>query len=428
MGGSSKKSVPETPTEKTFLVDPIVHYRSRTGRYPSNAQMWWLYKRPLEIGTDEPPKSYLEVFDPGMHYQLTIGNAPAPKGHYILQEFHADRSAVSGVQGLEVRSAGSYRPQAVAFHAGRVFYAGTNVAGFNTKIYFSQILERASQVQECFQANDPTDEDLRDLLPSDGGVIVCPEVSEVYHMHSQGQSLFVFARNGVWQITGSEGIGFRANDYSVNKISGVPAISNMSFVDVEGVPIWWNKTGIYTLVLDQVGTASVKSLSEDTIKTFYDKIPGENKKYAKGAYDALNQRVQWLYKDTEAEDDDDQYIYDRILNLDTRTGAFYPYTPAQTRTKFRGIFAVEGYQMEHIVDLVYVNDDLVLVESETVGNESLIRKPVQSKITYVVDVLDETTVSQPTPPDFPVPEPVLEDVYSITEQVFVGSNEVQSPL
>lgn len=425
MGGSSKKSVPETPTERTTLVDPIGHYKSRTGRYPSNAQMWWMYKRPLEIGTDEPPKSYLEVFDPGMHYQLTIGNAPAPKGHYLLQAFFQDRSRASGVPGIPVSSAGKYRPQAVAFHAGRIFYAGVNVAGFNTKIYFSQILERDSQVQDCYQANDPTDEDLRDLLPSDGGVIVVPEIAEIYHMQSMGQSLFVFGRNGVWQITGSEGIGFRANDYSINKISGVPALSNMSFVSVEGVPMWWNKTGIYTLVLDQMGQGSVKSLTEDTIKTFFDEIPAESKRYAKGAYDPLLQRVQWLYNSEETDDVTEQYIYNRILNLDTRTGAWYPYTPGESRVELRGIFAVEGWQIVHTVNEVQVDDDVVYAGLEVVAQESISRKPVQSKMTYIVNVLDEEESAEPTPPLAPEPPVVLDDVYVLLNEVLVGGSQVQ---
>ena len=428
MGGSSKKSVPETPTERTYLVNPITHYKDRTGRYPSNSQMWWLYKRPLEIGTDEPPKSYLEVFDPGMHYQLTIGNAPAPKGHYLLQAFRQDRAAASGVAGIPVTSAGKYRPTATAFHAGRVFYGGANVAGYNTKIYFSQILERDSQVQDCYQANDPTDEDLRDLLPSDGGVIVIPGMSELYHMVSLGQSLFLFARNGVWQITGSEGIGFRANDFSVNKISGVPAISNMSFVEVEGVPIWWNSSGIHTIAVDQMGSGSVKSLTEETIQEFYDKIPQENKKFAKGAYDPLLQRVQWLYRSTETDDIEQQYIYDRILNLDTRTGAFYPYTPADGRVQMRGIFAVEGYQIEHVANNVMVDDEIVFVGPDIVGQETLTRRPVQSKMTYIIYVQPETTVSQPTPPEYPFPETVQEDVYVLGDQVLVGVNNVQAPI
>ena len=261
MSSGSKKGGGDIPSEGTGLAEPIAYYKLKTGKYPSNGQIWWAYRRPLEVGTDSPPKTYIEVFDPSLRFQITLGNSPAPKGHYVLDAFHQDRSGRSGVAGIDVKSSRSARPSACAFLAGRVFYAGVNVAGWNTKIYFTQVLERPEQVQECYQTLDPTNEDVRDLLPTDGGVIVVPEVSEVYHLQTMGHQLYVFGRNGVWQIGGSEGIGFRANDYSVQKISGTPAISNLSFVDVEGSPVWWNRSGIYTVRSDQLGNSQVVSLT-----------------------------------------------------------------------------------------------------------------------------------------------------------------------
>src|SRR4051812_4532926 len=102
MSGGSKKSVPDVPTEKSTLQDPTIFYKSRTGKYPSNSELWWSYRRPLELGSQEPPKNYLEVFDPSLRFQISTGNSPAPKGHYVLNAFHLDRSLASGVSGLPV--------------------------------------------------------------------------------------------------------------------------------------------------------------------------------------------------------------------------------------------------------------------------------------------------------------------------------------
>lgn len=421
MSSGSKKSVPETPTEKSTLQDPIVFYKQRTGQYPSNSEIWWSYRRPLELGTQEPPKNYLEVFDPSLRHQVSTGNSPAPKGHYVLDAFHLDRSYVSGVAGLPVVSSGGYRPSAVAFYAGRVFYAGVNVSQFNTKIYFTQVLERPDQVQNAHQQLDPTNEDLRDLLPTDGGIIVVPEVTEVYHMVPLGDSLFVFARNGVWQISGSEGLGFKANDYSVNKISGVPAISNLSFVIVEGAPLWWNRSGIWNLSLDQRGVGSVQSLTKDTIQQFFDKIPVNSKFYAKGAYDPLTDKVQWLYRSTEAETDADNFKYDKILVLDTRTGAFYPYNLPSTRVDMKGIFDVEGFSVSQEVNLVFDGDDQVFVGTDEVLYLQDLRKAVQSKIKYVVNVLDDTE-DVPEPPE-PLPQ-IGVAVFVNDDSVLVNTDEV----
>src|SRR5690606_24777063 len=121
--------------------NPITYYRQVVGKYPSNAQTWWSLKRPPEVGTDRPPKTYLEVFDPSLRHQISTGNSPVAKGHYILSAFFKDRSTASGIANIPVESAEGARPQAIAFHNGRVFYAGVYYPGWNTDIYFSPIIE-----------------------------------------------------------------------------------------------------------------------------------------------------------------------------------------------------------------------------------------------------------------------------------------------
>lgn len=422
MSSGGKKSAPDVPTEESSLQDPVLFYKQITGKYPSNSEIWWAYRRPLELGTQEPPKNYLEVFDPSLRHQVSTGNSPAPMGHYVLDAFHLDRSLVSGVNGLSVQDSGGRRPSAVAFYAGRVFYGGVNVSGFNTKVYFTQVLERPEQVQAAHQQLDPTNEDLRDLLATDGGVIVIPEVTEVYHMVPMGESLFIFSRNGVWQVSGSNGLGFRANDYSVNKVSGTPAISNLSFVIVEGAPLWWNKHGIYTITINQTGQGQVQPLTDDTIMQFFDKIPAESKFYAKGAYDPLTNRVQWLYRSTEAETPEQIFKYDRILNLDTRTGAWFPYSlPNTGRVDVKGIFDVEGFSVSQEVEFVLVGTDEVFVGSDQVIYLAELRKPVSSKIKYVINVLDDTS-GVPVPPE-PIP-PVGVGVFSDANEVLVNTDSV----
>ncbi len=411
-------------TEKTSIAEPIAYYKSQTGVYPNNAEIWWSYRRPLEIGSDKPPKNYLEVFDPSLRFQVSLGNSPAPKGHYILKAFQQDRSSVSGVQGLEVKSAYGFRPSAVAFYTGRAWYAGVNTAGYNTKIYFTQIIERDEQLQECYQTEDPTAESLHDLLPTDGGVVVIPELTEVYNLVPLGNSLFVFAKNGVWEISGSiAGYGFKADDYAVHKISGVSCLSNMSFVLVEGVPFWWNRTGIYTLQ-NQNNQYNVASLTDDTIKTYFSNIPSSSKFYAKGAYDSILRRIQWLYRTEDVDVPQDNYVYDTILNFDLRTGAFYEYKTADTsRIKIIGIFDIQGLATSEEDYEVYVNDDQVLVGTDEVHTKIAETSPVDAKFKYIVNVVEEDVSDLPVPP--PGPTPRTFDVYVNDDPVQVGSDLVQ---
>lgn len=403
-GGGKKGNAADVPSENTSLANPILYYKQRTGKYPNNTQVWWSMKRPPEVGTDRPPKQYLEVFDPGLRHQVSSGNAPAAKGHYILNAFQQDRSAAAAVPNIPVKTSHGARPSAVAFYAGRVFYSGVFTAGFNTKIYFTQIIERPEQVAECYQSQDPTSEDLRDLLPSDGGVIIIPEVVQVFNMVAIGFELFVFSSNGVWRIAGSDGAGFRANDYSVSKLSGVPTITHLTFVDVEGTPIWWNRSSINTISPQEQGGVGVASLTDESIKSFYDEIPEQSKFYAKGAYDALTRKVQYLYRSTPTDDPSQLHVYDSILLLDVKTGAWSPwkidYSP---RVQTKGIFNLEGSSVEQEIERVLVGTDEVVAGTNDVYSIEEFRRIVQSKIKYIVNVLDESVLPPPpTPPPLPV--------------------------
>lgn len=418
MGGGGKKGGSGYPSEATRLVNPITYWKQQTGRYPSNSQVWWAFKRPPEPGTERPPKLYLEVFDPAIRFQNHTGNAPVSKGYYIYDAFRMDRSNVSGVPGIPVEATAS-RPQSVCFHAGRVFYAGVYSRDYNTKIYYSQIIERPSQVGQCYQQEDPTSEDIRDLLPSDGGVLEISEVDQIIHMASTSFGLLVFADNGVWLVAGSDGIGFTASDYMVRKMSGVPALSNMSFVDVEGIPMWWNRAGIYTIASNEQGQPSVQSLTDTTIKTFYQSIPDESKMYAKGTYDPMKGQVQYVYRSTAAETIPEQFSYDKILTLDIQTGAWSPWTIGTKRVKTKGLFAIGGETIVQSVVPVLVDEDPVFVGDDEVYGIHEDTVTLQSKVKYIVNVLPEEI--NPPPPPTPIPD---DPVYVFDDEVFVQTEPV----
>jgi hypothetical protein len=409
-------------SETTSLANPITHYFDKTGAYPANSQIWWAMKRPPELGTDAAPKTYLEVFDPGLRYQVAVGDSPAPKGHFVLDAFQQDRAAASSIVGLSVVSSGGYRPRCVAFYAGRVWYAGVQAQGFSSNLYFSPIIEKAEQVGNCFQQLDPTAEELRDLLPSDGGLIKITEATVIHHMQTMGENLLIFAENGVWAISGSEGTGFRANDFSVRKVSGVPAISNMSFVDVEGTPIWWNRSSINTITVGDQGGLVVQSLTDQTIQSFYDEIPEESKFYAKGAYDPLTKTIQYLYRtstpqpvndeipepdavlmedsgyvltessdhillETETFSDVEQYVYDGILTFDTRTLAWAPWTVTLNfDVAMLGVFAITGKNSVLSNNRVLANFDVVQANADDVFVLQQELAEAQSKMKYVASV------------------------------------------
>lgn len=367
---------------------PIAHWKNVNGDYPANNHIWWAYKRGRN---DNNSRTYEEVFDPTTTKYIKVGNTPAPRGHYILDAFELNRSGASGVPGLPNESTNGARPQSVAFFSGRTFWGGVNANRFNTRIYFSQVVERDEQVSLCYQAQDPTDEDVPDLLPTDGGVIAIPEMRQLIHMIPLADSLFLFATNGVWKISGSEGIGFRANDYSVIKVSEVPAISPLSFVLVENMPAWWNGVGIWTLATENGLDYQVQSLSDGSIKTFFEEIPDDSKMYAKGAYNPQTKLIQWVYSSSPPINTTpgEVFKYDRVLNLNTLTGAFYPWTiSGEDVVLVRGIVSIDGASVQQSTESVLVGGDEVFVDTDQVLSQRNTTRSVQSQFKYLAHVLD----------------------------------------
>lgn len=270
------------------------------------------------------------------------GNTPAPNGHFISSLANFDRSGISGIAGLVSSGTGFQRPSVVTFFAGRVFYSGINALGYNSNIYFTQTIENINEYGTCYQQNDPTAADLFDILPTDGGVLSIPEAGTIYKLQTVPGGLAIFAANGVWFLTGSTGLGFTATDYALLKIADIPTISDTSFVNINGYPAWWNAEGIYTLTATDSSTMpTIKSLTWDTFKSFYDDIPVNSKRFARGFFDKTEGIVRWLYRSSSTTDLNATYEYDRVLNFNIRTNAFYPWTISGSSVKVHGILSTE---------------------------------------------------------------------------------------
>lgn len=310
-------------------------WQAGLGNYPSNSDVWWFFKNTSN------------TFDPvNTINQVTVNSGNAPRGHFILDAFNQNKSTISSVSGIDSVITNT-RPRTGAWFQGRVWYTGVDAAqaktttsdfySWSSNIYFSQVVTGPEQFGMCHQLNDPTSETLNTLLPTDGGVITIQEAGAIYKLFPVQNGMLVFADNGVWFITGSQGIGFAANDYTITKISSVRALSSHSFVDVLGLPYFWNYEGIYQVKPQQGGGLAVVPLTTDTILSFYEEIPVSSKKYARGDYDPINYRIQWVYRDTEASDVTGRYTFNRMLNLNTYNNAFYPYTVDTTLASVNGI-------------------------------------------------------------------------------------------
>lgn len=271
------------------------------------------------------------------------------------------------------------RPKTVCFFAGRAFYAGIDALSLNNTIFFSQILQTDTKYGDCFQINDPTSEDVFNLLPSDGGTVVIPEMGSVRKLFTYQNALLIIASNGIWMVTGGSsggfGGGFQANDYFVKKLSGVGSSSPLSIVDRRGVPLWWGEDGIYTVQYDpNFNSFNIVNITFKTIRSFFLDIPQANRKYAKGAYDSTLDISYWVYNSEESPTDN--YTYDSVLVYSGISNAFYPWTIGDGVPNVRGIVGVQDAARNNLTTIkyttTYISSGLeVLLYSEQINEDYL---------------------------------------------------------
>ena len=215
-----------------------------------------------------------------------------------------------------------------------MFYSGvsSDVTGGDSKspnysgyVFFTQVVTTDDQLGKCHQKADPTDPGINALVASDGGSIQIPEITQIVKIASSQQSLLVFAENGVWEIYGDTG-GFNANSFQLNKISTNGISNGNSIVNVNGNYIYWSKAGVYELSPDSVsGRFKAQSISLGSIQSFFIDIPDLGKNNCKGFYDEKENRIRWLYNDTDSYSATN-YItgYNKELILDLSLKAWYP--------------------------------------------------------------------------------------------------------
>lgn len=301
---------------------------------PSNSDVWWNFKNADdEFDTTTVPNVY-------------TGGTPAPRGHYILNPFDQDRSTVSGIATLDTVTTGTARFSAVAFMAGRIFYAGVSHTGYSSKIFFSPIVEHPENFGQCYQKNDPTSEQAFDLLAADGGVISIFGLERVVKLVPIVNVLLVFGSNGIWTITGSQGLGFTATDYAITKISSINSLSPSNFIDFDAFPIWWNVEGIYMLLpaqSGQTGDFNISSLTDGVIRTFFADISSKAKTLARGSYNSRERTFKWVYKSEATSNPQLDSEYDRMLTYNLLTKAWYGWSVDNThQVKIHDLFVIKG--------------------------------------------------------------------------------------
>jgi len=327
------------------------------------------------------------------------GTTLTANGHYILDFFTKNRGSASGLTGLtKMTDTESSRFRCAESFSGRVFYAGIDSSENAGTILFSKLVETVDDLGICHQQNDPTSEYISDLLDTDGGVIRIPDAVKIQRLYAYQNSLFVFAENGVWQISGVDGV-FRANSFSVNRVTRVGMLQPQTFVEAEGVPFWWSRFGIHTLTTDPVsGQGTEQNLTIPTVQTFWDDIDADAKLKVTAVYDAINKRIYWGYPNA---NETVESKLNNFLILDVPLQAFIPWKisdQASNTDCVVGLAFYSGYGASEValdvtsnngVDDVVTSagDDVVStqVSNTTTGDPAIIlicREGSNNKVTF----------------------------------------------
>ena len=325
----------EGSSNKDGTAPAIELYRSVTGFFPRKNTPWHFGKYLVPEDSSTESNAYLS---PQQVQSAPSGNELAPRGHYILDAFNKDRQQVVIDAGDDLTGTFAYyvrldalvpevedeRPVAVAFYAGRVWWA------LNNNVYFSQLLDDddVSAAGKCYQDGDPTSEGTSDVVATDGGLIPVSGMGRATALAVTGTHLVVLADNGVWSISGAAGDSFTAVDFSVNRLSTVECRSPHSVVEAEGFVMFMGDHGIYTVSpSDTLEQAAIQDLVEGRITEFYNNIPTASLRNASGVYDPVNKVVHWMYKETTDANgtSKNRFAYDKFLNFSLKFNAFFPW-------------------------------------------------------------------------------------------------------
>lgn len=262
----------------------ITDFHTELQRYPSNAMQWFVAK---DSNNEFIPENLLKA---------AFGSTQAPRGSIIMNAYTHDRSAQSGVTGIPTNRFSSHRPADIAFFAGRLWY------GYDDTVLFSQILaEDTTLADRCYQAADPTSEEVSDPIDTDGGTMHIQECGSIIRFAVAGSALIIFGTKGIVAILPGNSIGFTPTSYYKYVVSSVGTTSKWSIVEAGNAVFYWNHLGINMLNFVD-NSLQVQVVSFSTVQTFFKKLKEFSILNCQGYFNAIRNEVVFCYPTVEGED------------------------------------------------------------------------------------------------------------------------------
>jgi hypothetical protein len=260
-------------------------------------------------------------FDPEFIREDFLGNTPAPKGHFILDAFNKDYSAALNCSGIDT-AVTTTRPEAIAFHQGRIFYAAPPGRAVGNGIFYSQQLLADDRRGKCFQEADSTAAEVNDLVATDGGYLPTPGIGQVYRLQEMSNGIVVFASNGVWYLTGAEiGSAVTGTSLRLDKVYSSGVLGAASIVEAEGNIYFFSEEGIMKANITIEGV-KIENISKSSIQRFYTAIDTAARAKTVSVFIPTERKIFWAYSSPAVASSS----LDKLLILDLDVGGYYKYS------------------------------------------------------------------------------------------------------
>ncbi len=313
--------------------DPITHFFAQESTYPANSDN--LLKALLADSADTDNRTIERFFAENL-IDSPVGSSYSPRGHFIIDAMNRGTSRLTQEVMLVARNSeldfslttipADVTPggaSVIEEYAGRIWYSGfsgeitdgdTKSPRMSSFVMFSRLVKDKTDITQCYQEADPTSEIDSTRIATDGGFVRINGAYGINRLVNVANSLFVFAANGVWRISGEDRSGFTATAHQIDRISQEGCASGKSVAIVEYSLYYWANAGIYRIGANEFGEWVSASITQPLIQNFYADIPVEQKKNVAGHFDSYEQKIKWVYGDRlNVEVDSKELVFDTLL-------------------------------------------------------------------------------------------------------------------
>ena len=326
----------------------IYKFKNTHTVFPSNALSWYALK------------DANGAYAPTELVNCALGSSLAPRGKMIINAYSMNRGAVSGVSPISPSPFSDHRPEDITFFAGRLWYA------IDGRVLYSQIIsEDTTLAEKCYQAADPTSEDVSDPIDTDGGVMNIQQCGKILRIASFGSGLCVFGDKGVVAILPGNATGFTPTSYYQQVVSSVGVSSKRSVISVGDSLYYWSSLGIHRVAFNENGQLVSENISFGTIHTFFKNLKPISKENCVAKLNSIRNDIHFMYPTHE----ESPKQLDGVLKYNIITGTWTPRNIPIVEVS--SPFIVDAIELKNAIDthpkvIVESNGATVLANGEVV--------------------------------------------------------------